>query len=142
MDEGGPSNLYSQFHNNTFPSDETRENTNNLVNKRASRNRGRRAPIASYLFMSFEPRQQEHISALQGWMKVDEYLTGAPIRMFNKVRMTLSVFMRLCTRLKEGGALEETTNVLVEEQVMIFLPFMAQKQNIHTAQDDAFRRDH
>ena len=73
------------------------------------------AAIASYSFMLFEPRQRVYTSALQGWIKVDEYLTGAPIRMFNKVRMTTLMFMRLCTCLKERGALEGTTNVLVEE---------------------------
>ena len=59
-----------------------------------------------------------YTSALQGWMTVEELIHGVPIGMFNKVCMTPTVFMRLCRRLKDGGLLDSTINVSIEEQVL------------------------
>ena len=59
---------------------------------------------------------------------MEELIHGVPIGMFNKVCMTPTVFMRSCRRLKDGGLLDSTTNVSIEEQVLIFLTIMAQKQ--------------
>ncbi|CAN0872049.1 hypothetical protein LINGRAHAP2_LOCUS10019 [Linum grandiflorum] len=52
---------------------------------------------------------------------IQEPLNGNPSRIYDCLRMDKSTFLRFCKELKEHGGLTSSRNVIIEEQVAIFL---------------------
>ena len=77
-----------------------------------------------------------HTSILPGANYLQEVLqSSSPHRVREALRMPLSTFQQLCTRLAVGGYLRDSARVSVEEQVAIFMRIVGKKSSNRDTQD-------
>ena len=104
MDESGPSN--QNAYNYIVQDDKNERNKANDVAEQNHRRRHRNqeflsVALFSYATLTLEPTQNIHNSILIERLRVEKYLNGNPVRMFDRIRMIPDVFTMLCTYLKK-----------------------------------------
>ena len=84
-------------------------------------------------------KQPCRTSTLTGHEWVQEIIRGNPTRIYESLRMDKQTFSLLCSKLIEIGRLKSTKNVIVEEQVAMFLMTIC---HIDLTRDNAERFQH